>query len=99
MNCLSAPCCQSLNRTLSVRVLSQGNKVLEGSDGEDLACSLREPPVPREEEEEEELRGSQGKVMLEKLAPGKYSDGQEPGNGGLQKIIKQRPVRETGSLL
>ncbi|XP_068542478.1 uncharacterized protein [Anas acuta] len=48
----------------------QGNKVLEGSDGEDLACSLREPlPVPREEEEEE-LRSSQGKVMLEELAPG-----------------------------
>ncbi|XP_071896582.1 uncharacterized protein [Anas platyrhynchos] len=48
----------------------QGNKVLEGSDGEDLACSLREPlPVPREEEEEE-LRSSQGRVMLEELAPG-----------------------------
>lgn len=75
VNCLS--CCQSLNRTLSIHVLSQGNKVLEGSDGEDLACSLREPlPVPREEEEEE-LRSSQGKVMLEELAPGKYSDGQE----------------------
>lgn len=97
VNCLS--CCQSLNRTLSIHVLSQGNKVLEGSDGEDLACSLREPlPVPREEEEEE-LRSSQGKAILEELAPGKYSDGQEQGNSGLQKIIKQWPERDWESPL